>query len=211
MGLRALLLGLTTISVVPLGSLMSHAQGPPAAVSNAPSANSAPAPAAAGPSAADASNQAQKAITAINNAAGAVSKASDAVTKAGTYTKTIQDITGSTAKSTQSVTDNLQTLEATVDAIQQNNLLNLLTAALKDLDPRQTGTPESAVSDACAALKQPTGGDQPDVTNVLAKCATAQKDAAPALAAVTPALTGLQAAMQRPFRPLPLVSATCGS
>lgn len=196
MSLRALLPRLATILLVSFGFPICHAQAPPAPTNPAP-ANPTPASTVAGLSPADASKQAQKAITAINSAASPVSKASDAITKAGTYTKSIQDITGSTAKSTQSVTDNLQTLKATIDAIDQNKVLNALSTALKDLDPKQTGA-ESAVNDACdpAQLKQPSSGDQPDVTNALAKCTTAQKDAATTLAAVTPALTGLQTAMQ---------------
>jgi hypothetical protein len=90
--------------LMPVGMFVSQTE-----VAHTPAATSAPAKSAPGSTAAsstDASNQAQKAITAINNAASAISKANDAVTKAGTYEKAIQDITGSTAKSTQSVTDN---------------------------------------------------------------------------------------------------------
>jgi hypothetical protein len=59
-----------------------------------------------------------------------------------------------------------------VDAIQQNNVFNALNAPLKDLDPKPASgsTLESAVSDACAALKQPASGDQTDVTNALELC-----------------------------------------
>jgi hypothetical protein len=157
-----------------------------------------PAAGATGPSPAEATKSAQAAISAINNAASAVSKASDAIDKAGKYAKAIQDITGSTTKSSQSVLDNLQTLQSTIDAIGQNKVLNALSTALKDLDPAQTNTPESAVRTACdkSKLQQPAGGDQQDVTNAIAKCDPAQKEAASALAATTPALTSLQSAIQ---------------
>ena len=200
MGVRALLPELAIILLVSLGIPVCHAQAPTGPVPASAPTSPAPPPAGAatGPTSLDASKQAQKATTAVNNAASTVSKASDAVTKAGSYTKTIQEITGSTAKSTQSVTDNLQTLQATIDGIQQNKLLNVLTAALKDLDGKQSDTVESGVNGACdpAQLKQPSSGDQQDVTDALANCGTAQKNAATTLAAVAPALTGLQTAMQ---------------
>jgi hypothetical protein len=151
---------------------------------------------AAGPSSADATKQAQAAIAAIDKAATAVSQARDATDKAGKYEKAIQDITGSTAKSTQSALDNLQTLQATIEAINQNKVLNALTTAQDDLDKSKTGKPEFAVNDACSKLKQPAGGDQQDVTDAQAKCATAEKDADSTLAAATKALTGLQTALQ---------------
>ena len=198
MALRALLPGLATILLVSFVFPTSLAQASLASGSSAPPAKlvSSPAGGAAGSSSSDANKQAQAATTAIDKAATAVAQASDATDKADKYEKAIQDITGSAAKSSQPALDNLQTLRATIDAINQNKVLNALTTAKEDLDKSKTGKPEFAVNDACSKLKQPAGGDQQDVTDAQAKCATAEKEADSALAAATKALTGLQSALQ---------------
>ncbi len=185
MVLRTLLLGFAIISVIPT-TTHAQAQSEPAATSKAPSTNSA---------SADAIKQAN---AAIDKAATALSQAKDALDKAGKYQKAIQDITGSTAKSSQSELDNLQTLQATIDAINQNRVLTALTTAQDDLDKSKTGKPEAAVHDACSGdkLKQPATGEQPDITSALAKCDAAERDADSTLAAATKALTALQSALQ---------------
>jgi hypothetical protein len=200
MVLRSLSFAMLAVLLMSLGSSMCGAQAPPVqdTKTDSPTNGQAPGPQSptAGPSSADASKQAQQALNAVDKAAPAVSKASDAVSKADRYTKAIQDITGTTTRSTQPVTGNLQTLQATIEAIQHNNVVDTLNAALKEIDATQSDNLEAAVKDACNKLKQPASGNQQDVTDVLAKCAASQKDAATTLATVTPALTALQKAMQ---------------
>src|SRR6267142_6078786 len=113
-----------------------------------------------GPSVTDASKQARKAMDAASQVEGSVSKAGDAIEKAQKYQKAINDISGSTAKSTHSPVDDVQNLQSTVEAIQANNLLNALSAAIGDLDSKSTSI--ATLTQECdkGKLQQPAGATQ---------------------------------------------------
>ena len=183
-----------TLCVISLAVAVSaFSQDTPAKPVTPPSTG---APAASGPTAADASRQAQKASDAASQVEKNVAKAADALDKAQKYQKSINDIAGPTAKSGQSAQDNVQNLQSTVQSVQTNDLLNALSASITDLDTKSPSM--TTLSQECdkGKLQQPADAPQQDVTNALAKCAAAQKDAGDKSGGLLTAQTGLTKALQ---------------
>ncbi len=118
-----LLIILRMALVVPASHSIILSAETPGTVATTP----APAPAAAsGAAAADASQQAKKASDAANKVEQAASTAASLIEQAEKYRKSIGDVTGATNKLSQSTLDSLQTLQTTVLAVQQNNLISAL-------------------------------------------------------------------------------------
>ncbi len=133
-----LLIILRMALVVPASYAIVLSAETPSTVATTP----APPPVAAnGASAADASQQAKKASDAANKVEQAVSTAASLIDQAEKYRKSIGDVTGATNKLSQSTLDSLQTLQTTVLAVQQNNLIS----ALRDTKPLEsTKSPRTA-------------------------------------------------------------------
>jgi hypothetical protein len=166
----------------------------PAQASNggSPDAGAATTPAKAGAgtqasSPTAASGDPQKATDDSNKVETAVAAASTLIDDAGKYQKTIAGITMPSAKSTQPSLDDLQQLETAVDAISRSKLIDNLNDAKKNLT-----SAESTRNTDCSALSQPATGAQQDVTDALAKCTKAGKDAKDKSASLDTALSGLQ-------------------
>jgi hypothetical protein len=131
----------------------------------------------------------KKATEDSNKVEAAVSAASPLVADADKYQKTINAITMPAAKSTQPSLDNLQQLQTTVEAISRSKLIDNLINKKADITSN-----ESARSRDCN-LSQPSTGAQQDVTDALAKCTEAGRDAKEKSAAIDTALSGLQTSL----------------
>src|SRR5260370_18243325 len=138
-----------------------------------------------GPSPA-ASEQAKKATDDANKVEAAVAAAAPLLADADKYQKTIAGITMPVTKSANPALDDLQQLQTTVDAISRSKLIDNLTNKKADL----TAT-ESARSTDCSPSQLPPNQQQ-DVTDAIAKCKKAEKDAKATSDAIDAALSGLQ-------------------
>lgn len=177
------------------GSLSTWAQQtqPPAAP--APTNTGAGGAPATGLSSADASKRAQKASGDADQVEKQVAQAAADLDKSQKYSKSITDITGPAAKSSQSAADDVQNLVTAVQSVQNASLVASLITDATNLDAK-SATVAALVQDCDQkTLQQPADGPQQDVTNAAAKCTTTQNDASSKLTAVTAAQSSLNKAL----------------
>ena len=187
LSLRALLVATVMFAVV--SGAKSYSTDPASETNNqAATPTSAPA-SPSPPASAEASTLAKKASDDASVLQSTVAIAASAIDRAAKYQKSINEITGSNSRPSQSTPENMQTLVATVVAIQQNNPIGALGDAKKNLTSAQ-----SATADSCGALAKITASQQ-DVSDASAKCKKAQSDAGEKSAQVDAAISGLQSAL----------------
>jgi hypothetical protein len=141
---------------------------------------------------------ASAAATAVEEA---VSNTAHLTALADNYQKTVTDITGTAVKSKKPPLEDLQTLQAVVQAIQQQGdkgLFDLLARAGKALDSTKTESAEAKRASACAELDKAANAAAPqqDATDAQAACAKAAADASAAAPAPGTASTALQNALR---------------
>jgi hypothetical protein len=111
------------------------------------------------------------------------------VLNASRYQKAITDITGSTSVRPQAPIEDLRTIQATVVAIQQTDILNSITKAVTAL------TKDDADRDTkCSTL--PQDSTQQDVVDAQKACSQAKSDAAAQSKALSDQLASLKTALQ---------------
>ncbi len=130
-----------------------------------------------------------KATDDANKVEAAVAAAAPLLADADKYQKTIAGITMPVTKSANPALDDLQQLQTTVEAISRSKLIDNLTNKKADL----TAT-ESARSSDCSPSQLPPNQQQ-DVTDAIAKCKKAEKDAKATSDAIDAALSGLQTSL----------------
>jgi hypothetical protein len=182
--------------LVPISYGQAVASTPAKSGSNAGSTDQATTTAAPSPQAsADASLKAQAAIAAAVSVEQAITSSGSLPLTAERYQKVVSDITGATARRPQAAIEDLRTLQATVMAIQQSDILNALAKAKSTLDAGVSSSQVGVLKSRCDALPQTTP-PQPDVADAAKACAQAQVDDAELFQALGDQSTSLTSALQ---------------
>jgi hypothetical protein len=197
--IRNVLITLLTLFVfavpVPIAYCQAGASTPPKSESNAGSNDKTTTAAPSPQASADASLKAQAAIAAAVSVEQAITSSGSLPLTAERYQKVVSDITGATARRPQAAIEDLRTLQATVMAIQQSDILNSLAKAKSALDPGMSSSQGGTLKSRCDALPQTTP-PQPDVADAAKACAQAQADAAELFQALGDQATSLTSALQ---------------
>lgn len=170
----------------------AYPQGQPLAQGNASAAPASP----------ELSAKAKKASDAAKAVEDAVASAKQLAALANKYQKSITDITGADTKSKTPPPENLQAIQATVQAILQQGQGGLLTGLAtirKALDSTSNGSAEANRSSLCKALDDAAASSnstQQDAQDAHTACVQAGQDAADQGTALGTALSGLQSAVQ---------------
>ena len=158
--------------------LSAPAQNSNSSSSNGSTSTATPAPTPSPQEVVAASQKAKDASAAATAVEQALPGYGALVLNAARYQKAIADITGSTTARPQAPIEDVRTLQATVLAVQQIDLVNAMTKAMAELDPNGGATKlegkRKAVCDLLNDIKSP----QQDVVDAIKACAKAKSDAA---------------------------------
>ncbi|HET6936660.1 MAG TPA: hypothetical protein VFI72_17585 [Candidatus Angelobacter sp.] len=171
----------------------SHAQtGTSSSSSNNPaSPSSTPTPSPK--EAADASKKAKDASAAAAIVEQNLAADGALLINAARYQKAITEITGATSARPQVPIEDLRTLQATVLAIQQNDLVNAMSKAASALNKNDSKTIEGDRKSKCDALPS---SSQQDVVDAVKACSKADSDATDQAKALSDQVTSFKAALQ---------------
>jgi len=197
MGMRAGLFLLTSICIFTVNRLAADQNAPVVPPGKDAAAVPAPVPDPALSQKAKSASDASKAVES------GVTAPKDYLSSAAKYQKSIADITGADKKRNMSPLEDLQTIQAVVQAIQQTtqagrqDLIDTLSKDKDALDGSKANSLEAARVTACNALTQAMGSSQQkDATDANAECLKAQQQAQDELKALGDAMTSLQGALQ---------------
>jgi hypothetical protein len=147
-----------------------------------------------------ASKDAKAATDAVAKEESTIASSANPRESADQYTKSILDITGAVSARTATPIDDFHTLQKMIAAVQQSNLLDVLTKAKASLAASPPGasapaTLEDTRAALCAKLSQYDNLQQQDVTDAESKCSDAKEKAANAVTALGTSLGHLQSAL----------------
>jgi hypothetical protein len=201
MGMRAGLFLLISICLFTVNGLAANQNAPAVPVGKDAAAVPAPVPDPALSQKAKSASDASRAVESV------VTAPKDYLSSAAKYQKSIADITGADKKRTTPPLEDLQTIQATVQAIQQTtqagrqDLIDTLSKDKDALDGSKANSLEAARVTACSALTQAIGGSQQlDAVDADAECVKAQQQAQDELKMIGDAISSLQGALQGIFK-----------